>query len=156
MLDPRERQEMEEVLLHYGVKGMRWGVRRALRKQGYTRKEVRKKNKEYKKETEFNQLSGNLSIASRMAAINRKEKGIQAFPSPETGYQVRRKTKLERVFGGSSKKKIEKALGIDLKEVTPYQRRTAKKIVSKFDGVVVRVSTPDNIDAPFADWKRIN
>lgn len=150
----------DEVLQHFGVKGMRWGQRRALKRQGYNPKQIKYMNKQYKRDTEFGQRATALNKIAGKRVLKEKL-GLQ-IDAVNTGVSTglnagtSRKGLIKRIKSGSSKKKIEKAIGRPMKGLGVRSQLKARKIVSKFDNVSIRVVTKDNINKPFDDWTRIS
>lgn len=144
----------EEVLQHFGVKGMRWGVRRNLAKQGYNKKQIKYMNEQYKKEHEFGQRAGeNNKTASK--AVAKGKIGIEISGDLATGAKRRGLLARTPVITGIPKKKIEAALGRPLSDFPYRNRRKVQKLIAKYGSVNVRTVTNANIDNSHVGWKKL-
>ena len=146
----------EEYIQHFGVQGMRWGVRRSLQRQGYNKKQIKYMNKEYKKTNEFGQRGAeNNKRASKV--VSKGGIGIEVANATLTSATSRRAfVKRLPVFTGVPKRKIEAALGRPLKDFDYRNRRKAQKLISKYKNVSIRAIDSSNINNPTIGWKRVD
>ncbi len=144
--------EIEEILQHFGVKGMRWGVRRDLKRQGYNKKQIKYMNKQYKRDNEFGQRS---TQANKRAAkaVSKGKVGLEVAGDPR-GVSRRKWYQRTPVLTGIPKRKIEKALDRPLSDFPYRNRRKAQKLIAKYKNVTVRVVTDKNINTPYDGWRR--
>lgn len=106
----------ELVLEHYGVKGMKWGVRRQVRK---TNKLAKKDSKRYAEAKMFYGESAGTKRKLLNAEINQKRKNVKGYS------EAFDKHVSNADYGKAAKKAVKKRHGLDRKK---YSKQTVKKI----------------------------